>query len=756
MKKVYLLVCILAFLQPAPGMDAFAMYMSPDLEEVPVERVVGNLEAKWSKASKGSNESNRLALQLGRVHSMAYVLASDRLKVQKDNASVYFPHYVGHESSSFQLLPNPKYRTELLKPAGKPGDVQHLKNAIKYFEHALGGDPKHALARLGAGWAYKELGDLENAKRHLRELVRESPSSEWDPKKGPPESYEKSKKKAGFTWPMWRREFPNQTEFSVSIPVGATKVELRDAGKVIWAGNPAIELLRPLGEGWTKPDPPNFNSLFADMIEKLNKGDQKSASELASKIKNVKGIKRIAGAESVQVPDPMFQEALSSIAERGEFAPNASFLKEQPNDCYKLRWGTTLREGYFSLTALCLIWHASKKKDLNACRLPQADERAWSLCVALMAKSHSIPNACEEFYKPFPQENVYAAGKQACRDLIDGKSSSKVLNDGYPFNKELASAIEIEGLEKHDKTRTGRIGYLNFRIRYNDNGAPVVSTEFQPEAQRFIQSGNVEEPLGRDEGLGFTEPKGSLTILNGKSKILASRKVNIPTLKWPKTRPGTFDASRYIGTFIEGEAATYLVQVLDPQKDKAEIESVKDWAWKRAAIYSMTSRAITPLAIPDQTSTTPAEIYSRLFVDFDLDGSNLPQKWSWINPNASWLIYVPPKGARQLASGRFLFGSVTFWNFWRDGFEALCSLDDDGDTSLRGTELRNLHLWKDANSDGKIVTSELTSINRAGFIELSCKADYSEAFGVHNLKGARTSEGGFMPIYDLVLTQESK
>ena len=86
-------------------------------------------------------------------------------------------------------------------------------------------------------------------------------------------------------------------------------------------------------------------------------------------------------------------------------------------------------------------------------------------------------------------------------------------------------------------------------------------------------------------------------------------------------------------------------------------------------------------------------------VAFDLDGSGRPQRWQWLKPTTGILVW-DPKGRGKITSGRQLFGSVTWWMFWRDGYHALNALDDDRDGLLRGAELQGLAVWFDRNSNG--------------------------------------------------------
>jgi hypothetical protein len=70
-----------------------------------------------------------------------------------------------------------------------------------------------------------------------------------------------------------------------------------------------------------------------------------------------------------------------------------------------------------------------------------------------------------------------------------------------------------------------------------------------------------------------------------------------------------------------------------------------------------------------------------------------------------------------------MFGNVTFWIFWRDGYAALGSLDDDQDGALRGAELRGLALWQDRNGNGVSEPGEVQPVTDWGITSLSCAGE---------------------------------
>ena len=199
------------------------------------------------------------------------------------------------------------------------------------------------------------------------------------------------------------------------------------------------------------------------------------------------------------------------------------------------------------------------------------------------------------------------------------------------------------------------------------------------------------------------------------------------------------------------EATRYLVSLLDPVKDSAEIARLK----ASAGEIAKQPRPITPIAIPLRDGLSAVDITDDdASVAFDLDGSALPQRWSWIRPNAAWLVY-DRRETRSITSGLQLFGSVTFWLFWANGYDALRALDDDGDRRITGTELSGFSLWHDRNSDGRSDRDEVRPVGEWGIVALSCDYAYDArhpheiAFSRH---GVAFANGATRPTYDLVLT----
>ena len=200
---------------------------------------------------------------------------------------------------------------------------------------------------------------------------------------------------------------------------------------------------------------------------------------------------------------------------------------------------------------------------------------------------------------------------------------------------------------------------------------------------------------------------------------------------------------------VVAETTDYLTPFLDPEKDKEELATLK----RRIEHMKDINRFITPIAVPLSDGLEVADLMDlKARVSFDADGSGKGGNWSWITQDAAWLVY-DLKGNGQVTSGLQLFGSVTFWLFWNDGYEALATLDDNADGQLSGAELQHLALWRDANGNGVSEPGELTSLGKAGIVSLSCRrqshdSPHCKAFSP---KGMTLEDGTIRPTYDLIL-----
>ena len=190
---------------------------------------------------------------------------------------------------------------------------------------------------------------------------------------------------------------------------------------------------------------------------------------------------------------------------------------------------------------------------------------------------------------------------------------------------------------------------------------------------------------------------------------------------WPKEKD--LKSVGLGGHTITAEGAGYLIPLLDAEKDKDEITTLKERMDKLRKL----PRPVTPIAVPLKDGLTAADIEDRsAAVPFDADGTGLKKKWTWISRDAAWLVYDPQKTGK-VTSALQLFGNVTFWLFWETGYDALAALDDNRDGQLTGSELAGLALWHDVNGNGICDPGEVKPLVEYGIVAISCRGERDPA-----------------------------
>jgi len=197
------------------------------------------------------------------------------------------------------------------------------------------------------------------------------------------------------------------------------------------------------------------------------------------------------------------------------------------------------------------------------------------------------------------------------------------------------------------------------------------------------------------------------------------------------------------------EAAGYLIPLLDADKDRDEIATLRE----RISAFSLLGRAVTPIIIPLRDDLVLQEMIDNTArVRFDADGSGILREWTWITPNAGWLVYAPD-GARP-TSALQMFGNVTFWLFWDNGYQALHALDDNADGSISGPELEGLAIWRDTNINGVAEDGEVKSVAAWEIRSLSWQhaaTPRNKEYAAFSSAGVTFENGRTRPTYDILL-----
>ncbi len=209
----------------------------------------------------------------------------------------------------------------------------------------------------------------------------------------------------------------------------------------------------------------------------------------------------------------------------------------------------------------------------------------------------------------------------------------------------------------------------------------------------------------------------------------------------------------YLGDIcFSEEIIGYMLKLLDPVRDAKEIADPKS---RQKTLGSM-GRMVTPIVVPLKEGLVLNDLVdANAAVTFDLDGSGLPREWGWITSDTAWLVY-DHDGKGRITSALQMFGNVTFWIFWRDGYSALGSLDDDNDGALRGTELRGIALWQDQNSNGVSEPGEVRAVSDWGITGISCAGETDSTGVLWCPVGVTFANGETRPTYDWIAPSKSK
>lgn len=183
-------------------------------------------------------------------------------------------------------------------------------------------------------------------------------------------------------------------------------------------------------------------------------------------------------------------------------------------------------------------------------------------------------------------------------------------------------------------------------------------------------------------------------------------------------------------------------------EDKEQIAAVNDGIKKlEAREYPM---IVTPIVFPadhDRSLGSLLDPASR--TGFDLDGTGRNQQWPWVKPDTAILVWDPTNSGK-ITSGRELFGSVSWWIFFDNGYQALDALDDNRDGELTGPELKGIAVWIDRNGNGVSDPGEVVPVESFGIRSIRVRATSTEDGCPANRDGLVMADGRVLPTYDWI------
>lgn len=195
------------------------------------------------------------------------------------------------------------------------------------------------------------------------------------------------------------------------------------------------------------------------------------------------------------------------------------------------------------------------------------------------------------------------------------------------------------------------------------------------------------------------------------------------------------------------EAALGLTRMLAGKRDRASVNEYRKMLALSTELGKKPS-PITPIVIPLSGETSLASLLAPGRTSgFDLVGDGLKRDWPWVKPTTGILVW-DPLDTGKITSGRQLFGNSTWWMFFRDGYEALASLDTDRNGWLEGPELSGIRVWQDANGNGVSDPGEIKPLAAHQIAALNVRPSHRDANGPRAEQGLRRADGSVAPTFD--------
>ncbi len=151
---------------------AWAMYLPADVVDVPVERIVKNLEAQLLRDSRDVKARHALA----RAHAIAYA---------QDLSSLTLSRPFGGGAEAKQP-PDERQLADFASPPKLVSDKQasaqaraHLAESVKHYRQAAELAPKDPAVALGYGWVLEQAGEERDARDQYGAAMRLATEQQW-------------------------------------------------------------------------------------------------------------------------------------------------------------------------------------------------------------------------------------------------------------------------------------------------------------------------------------------------------------------------------------------------------------------------------------------------------------------------------------------------------------------------------------------------------------------------------------------------
>lgn len=207
-----------------------------------------------------------------------------------------------------------------------------------------------------------------------------------------------------------------------------------------------------------------------------------------------------------------------------------------------------------------------------------------------------------------------------------------------------------------------------------------------------------------------------------------------------------------IHQIISYEAGVAFVRLWQAEEDippevQVKIDSIRA---NLAAFEALPLGAVTPVVFSLEGHRRLADLLAaKQVVSFDLDGDGRVEGRPWVKPTTGFLVW-DGNGDGRITSGREMFGSVTWWLFFPNGYRAMDALDDDRDGWLSPGEWDGISVWFDRNTNGVTDAQELVRLDSLGIAAIATRPDGCDGCSPMCARGLKLTNGRNLPTYDWI------
>lgn len=419
-----------------------------------------------------------------------------------------------------------------------------------------------------------------------------------------------------------------------------------------------------------------------------------------------------------------------------------AYTKEHPEEA----------QGYYVLARVQSLAYTRKSRQLraygdpdNTKELPKVDHQLHDLGPRKEEKAGAAPSGDElrthmlgsltNFHKALklaPETALYHLGLAYTLEAGSADARDTPLGVEVPKKLSRKDASELEAL-------VAKLGHHSFRTRED---AQRKLRELGPRAVPVLR----KHVRDKNPEIRSRIPRLFQHLWKGEALRAYRRAYQLSIQKDLKMEHRPLSGLRSLVGYEAGHGCLRLL--LEAGAAGAELKEIAQIQKNLKELNTKPRGPITPIIFSLDSACPLEDLLAReKSVRFDLDGDGKVEKWPWVKPETALLVWDPNQSGR-ITSGRQLFGTVTWWMFWRDGYQALDALDDNRNGMLSGTELRGLAAWRDTNSNGVSEPGEVVPLGKLDIESVAVHATKHVGDGPANPAGLRLRDGRQLPTYD--------